>query len=161
MYLIRHSMRKRWKWFGSMRLHLIMIGVFHLLMTLLAIIGSLLGDACLRDIAVQSEVVSEGSIDSVLSGKHYNRAVRLHKIMYEAIVQLLVHDFESSLCENDLEMQNEQKTQLEQLKLNLCQEEMEKILKSDLLPIAAMGESFPVTRCWHKAELAKFWLTYC
>ena len=58
--------------------------------------------------------------------------VRLHKIMYEAIVQLLVHHFESCLCENDLEMQNEQKTQLERLKLNLCQEEMERILKSDL-----------------------------
>lgn len=104
-----------------------------LLMTLLAIIGSHLGDAGLRDVVVQSEVISEGSIDSVLSGKHYNRAVILHNIMYEAIAQLLVHDIESSLCENDLEMLNEQKTQVEQLKLNLCQEEMEKILKSNLL----------------------------
>lgn len=48
-----------------------MMGGFQLLMTLLAIIGSRFGDAGLRDVAVQSEVIAEGSIDSVLSGKHY------------------------------------------------------------------------------------------
>ena len=40
-------------------------------------------------------VIAEGSIDSVLSDKHYNRGVRLHKIMYEAITKLLLDDFEA------------------------------------------------------------------
>lgn len=91
------AMEVFWKLRAQFEGLVIMMGGFHLLMTLLAIIGSRFGDAGLRDVAVQSEVIAEGSIDSVLSGKHYNRAVRLHKIMYEAIAQLLVHDFDSSL----------------------------------------------------------------
>ena len=57
----------------------IMMSGFHLLMTMLAITGSRFTDAGLRDVAVQNEIIAEGSVDSVLNGKHYNRAVRLHK----------------------------------------------------------------------------------
>ena len=56
-----------------------MMGGFHLMMTLLAIIGSRFADAGLRDVAVRSEIIAEGSVDSVLNSKHYNRAVRLHR----------------------------------------------------------------------------------
>ena len=56
-----------------------MMGGFHLLITMLAIVGSRFADAGLRDVAVQSEIIAEGSVDSVLNGKHYNRAVRFHK----------------------------------------------------------------------------------
>ena len=75
----------------------IMMGGFHLLMTMLAIIWSRFADAGLRDVAVQSEIIAEGSVDSVLNGKHYNRVVRLHKIIYEAIARLPFEDFEHSL----------------------------------------------------------------
>ena len=70
-------------------------------MTMLAIIGSRFSDAGLRDVAVQREIIAEGSVDSMLYGKHYNRAVRFHKIIYEAM------DFEHSLSENAIEMLNE------------------------------------------------------
>ena len=50
----------------------IMIGGFHLLMMLLGVIGTRFGDAGLRELAVQSEVVTEGSIEKVLMGKQYN-----------------------------------------------------------------------------------------
>ena len=58
-------------------------------------------------------------------------------------------------------MLNEQKAQLEQLKLNLCQEEIEQILESDVFQqwenrfqehIADMMQN--------GRDLAKFWLTY-
>ncbi|CAB3994854.1 Hypothetical predicted protein [Paramuricea clavata] len=98
----------------------LMMGGFHLLMTLLAIIGDRFGDAGLRNVAVHSEVIAEGSIDSVLNGKHYNRGVRLHKIMYEAMTKLLLDDFENCLHEDSLELLSDHKTQLDQLKLNLC-----------------------------------------
>ena len=57
----------------------LMLGGFHPPMMLLGIIGTRYGDAGLRELAVQSEVVAEGSIERVLEGKNYNRAVRLHK----------------------------------------------------------------------------------
>ena len=53
-------------------------------MMLLGRIGTRYGDAGLRELEVQSEVVAEGSIERVLEGKNYNRAVRLHKMVYEA-----------------------------------------------------------------------------
>ena len=58
----------------------LMLGGFHPPMMLLGIIGTQYGDAGLRDLAVQSEVVAEGSIERVLEGKNYNGAVRLHKM---------------------------------------------------------------------------------
>ena len=73
------AMEVFWKHKAQFEGLVIMMGVFHLLMTLLAIIGSRFADAGLRDVAVQSEIIAEGSVDSVLNGKHYNRAVRLHK----------------------------------------------------------------------------------
>ena len=69
------AMEVFWKHKAQFEGLVIMMGGFHLLMTLLAIIGSRFADAGLRDVAVQSEIIVEGSVDSVLNGKHYNRAV--------------------------------------------------------------------------------------
>ena len=52
-------------------------------MMLLGVNGTRFGDGSLRELAVQSKVVAEGSIEKVLMGKQYNRAVRLHKLTYE------------------------------------------------------------------------------
>ena len=45
-------------------------------------------DAGLRDLCVQSGVIAEDSIASVMDGRKYNRAIRLHKLVYEALVGL-------------------------------------------------------------------------
>ena len=66
-----------------------------------------------------------------------------------------------SFSGNAIEMQNEQKSQLEQLKLNLCREEIEQILESNVFRqwenrfqehIAGLKQN--------GSDLAKFWLTY-
>ena len=75
----------------------LMLRGFHLLMLLLGIMGTQYGDAGIRELAVQSEVVAEGSIEWVLEGENYNRAVRLHKMVYEALFRMLLNDFEASL----------------------------------------------------------------
>ena len=46
-------------------------------------------DAGLRDLAVESGMIAEGSIDKVLDGKEYNRGVRLHKLIYGALMRLV------------------------------------------------------------------------
>ena len=91
------AMEVFWKHKAQFEGLVIMMGGFHLLMTMLAIIWSRFADAGLRDVAVQSEIIAEGSVDGVLNGKHYNRVVRLHKIIYEAIARLPFEDFEHSL----------------------------------------------------------------
>ena len=42
-----------------------MLGYFHLLIMLLGMISSRFGEAALKELAIQSEVVAEGSIDMV------------------------------------------------------------------------------------------------
>ncbi|KAG1659940.1 Choline O-acetyltransferase [Nymphon striatum] len=72
---------------------LLMMGNFHIICNMLSIIGKLFRDAGLRDLAVESGVIGEGSIDKVLDGKQYNRGVRLHKITYEALMRLVWKGF--------------------------------------------------------------------
>ena len=67
---------------------IIRLGVFHTICTMLAIIGKRFQDAGLRDLCTESGVIAEGSIDGVMDGHKYNRAVRLHKLMYEALMRL-------------------------------------------------------------------------
>ena len=64
---------------------------------------------------VESEIVALGSIKSVLSGKHYNRSIRAHKIIYEAMQRLPLEAFEKSLP-------TKEKTVLESIKLNMMQD---------------------------------------
>ena len=47
----------------------LMMGTFHVLLMSLGVIGARFKDAGMRDLYIQSEIVAEGSIDSVLKGK--------------------------------------------------------------------------------------------
>jgi hypothetical protein len=46
---------------------------------------------------IESEIVAPGSLKGVLSGKHYNRRVRAHKMIYEAMERLRFQAFEKTL----------------------------------------------------------------
>lgn len=59
----------------------------------MSIIGKVFGDAGLRDIAVESGVIAEGSIMKLMQGRHYNRSVRFHKIMYEPLMKIAWESF--------------------------------------------------------------------
>ena len=54
------------------------------------ILNKRFGDAGLRDTVVQSSIVAEGSVDMALRGKAYNRGVRTYKIVYEAMLRLVM-----------------------------------------------------------------------
>ena len=56
-------------------------------------------DAGLRDALVQSSIVAEGSVDSALRGKSYNRGIRLYKTYYEALYRLLLNQLENEAPE--------------------------------------------------------------
>lgn len=56
------------------------IGSFHTICTFLAAIGKRFGDAGLADVLMESGVVGSGSVTGVIEGRHYNRAVRTHKV---------------------------------------------------------------------------------
>ena len=76
------------------------MGAFHMSCTLLAVIGKRFGDAGLSDILIESEVIAPGSLPAVLDGKHYNRSVRAHKIVFEALLRLHWEVFQNWLKTN-------------------------------------------------------------
>ena len=49
----------------------------------------------MRDVYIQSEIVEKGSINSVLREKQYNRAIRAHKLFWEALYCPMLERFES------------------------------------------------------------------
>ena len=87
-------------------------------MTFLAILGKRFGDAGLRDILFETGIVSSGSVDGVLNGKHCNRAIRAHKTVAEALFCVHWLQFEEHIKNTQLdllvfkELMNEVRTQL-------------------------------------------------
>ena len=80
---------------------------------------------------MECDIVAGGSIEKVLSGKNYNRAIRMHKILYEALMRLLINAFESSLSEDERNLVESKTAAIEELKLNLGPEKNNFLLESD------------------------------
>ena len=66
----------------------------------LSILGNRFGEGGLKDICIEAELVADGSINGFLDGKHYNRAVRVHKYIYEALMRLVWAGFTNWVEEN-------------------------------------------------------------
>ena len=76
----------KWKEKIKFKNCVIMMGIFHLLMMFMGILNKRFGDAGLRDAIVQSSIIAEGSVDSALKGKAYNRGIRVYKLFYESLL---------------------------------------------------------------------------
>ena len=67
---------------------IIRLGTFHTICNLLSTIGKRFQDAGLRDLCIESGIIAEGSASGALEGCKYNRGIRLHKLVYEAMLRL-------------------------------------------------------------------------
>ena len=61
---------------------------FHIACVFIAVIGKRFVDAGLPDLLVDSRMIGSGSLNGVLEGKHYNRGLRMHKMVCEAMLRL-------------------------------------------------------------------------
>ena len=93
----------QWKQSERFKDIVLRIKVFHTACTLLSIIGKAFQDADLTDLCIESGVIAEGSVVGVLDGRRYNRGVRHHKIMYEALMRLAWQRFVAWIGENHKE----------------------------------------------------------
>ena len=76
---------------------MLQLGRFHTSLAFLAVIGKRFADAGLTKIFVESGVLGVNAVNGVISGKHYNRAVRTHKTVMEAMYRILWKLFEEWL----------------------------------------------------------------
>ncbi|XP_038063921.1 uncharacterized protein LOC119734467 [Patiria miniata] len=93
----------RWQTPHFMDRIVIRLGAFHTTMTALATIGKRFCDAGLQDILIESDVVAPGSMNGVINGHHYNRSIRCHKVMAEALHRLRWQSFIEGVSEVDAE----------------------------------------------------------
>ena len=153
----------KWKKMDQFKDCVVMLGIFHLRMMYLGIIGKRFKDAGLRDVLVQSQIVAEGSIERALTGKIYNRAVRCYKLMYEALMILLIDKFHSEMEGNEEKMcaQNEALLKINELRQSLNQEKFEEIRDSDeLRKYKNMLMDFRIKIESNGGDLCKFWLSF-
>ena len=82
-----------WKHSDEFRSVMLRLGAFHIAYNFLAVIGKRFEGSGLHDLLLESGVVAEGSISGVLTGRHYNRAVRVHKLVMGALHRLRFQNF--------------------------------------------------------------------
>ena len=72
---------------------IVQIGVFHTICSLFGAIGKHIKGSGFEDIIIEAGVCASRSLQKVMSGKHYNCALRVHKLMLEALERLLYEAF--------------------------------------------------------------------
>lgn len=83
----------RWHNSDFMDRTVVRLGEFHTCMSLLSVIGKRFLDSGLSDVIFEAEVIAQGSLQSVMKGRHYNRSVRTLKIVSEALRRLQLEEF--------------------------------------------------------------------
>lgn len=82
-----------WAMPETFKTHIVRLGGFHTLSCFIASIGKLWGDCGLKDILVDSSVYAAGTVDQMMCGKQFNRAVRALILVYEALRSLWLSAF--------------------------------------------------------------------
>ncbi|XP_041948124.1 uncharacterized protein LOC121709114 [Alosa sapidissima] len=162
--LYAKAAERTWKhreWFPNI---LLRMGTFHTICNALAIIGKRFRDAGLKDICIEAGVVAEGSINGVLDGKHYNRAVRVHRYISEALMRLAWEEFTPWVEKNAPESSGMIKSFLEDVKdmtSDLNQEKMTNLLQSPLsAELITLWTYFLEHLRHNNGELSGFWMSY-
>ncbi|KAG0725200.1 hypothetical protein GWK47_039080 [Chionoecetes opilio] len=122
------------------------------------------GDAGLRDVAVESGVIAEGSINRVLEGKQYNRAVRLHKLMYEALMRIIWKGFQVWIESNHPDKGPQIRStdlKIRSIKEDVCHETLAAALDDDscVQSFDMFAKYLHFLRTKH-GDLARFWMMY-
>ena len=153
-----------WKNRGVYDYIILRLGTFHTICNLLSIIGKRFQDAGLRDICIESGILAEGSVSSVIEGKMYNRAVRVHKYIYEALFRLIWKQFipwvsanhANKVCDVHLV-----EAEVDGMAEALSQEQLDTILGShSLLQVYQLWDQYLQYLRTENGDLSAFWMSY-
>eukprot|EP00117_Sycon_ciliatum_P030087 scpid76054/ scgid23802/ len=72
------------------------MGSFHTICSFLGVIGKRFADSGLSDLLLDAGVIGPSACKAAMSGKHYNRAIRLHKLAFDALWRSRWSAFERS-----------------------------------------------------------------
>ena len=84
-------------WFGNIQFRykkvIVRMGVFHTICSLFGTLGKMMKGSGLSEIILESGICASGSLNRVMNGKHFNRALRVHKLVFEGLQRLLLMSF--------------------------------------------------------------------
>jgi len=69
------------------------MGGFHIALNFLALLGKKYDNSGIEDLLIESEVYGNSTTTSLLQSKSYNRGVRAHKLVMEAMFRLRWSEF--------------------------------------------------------------------
>jgi len=72
---------------------IINLGAFHTMCSYMGAVGKMMCGSGFEDILIESGVCASGSINQVISGKHYNRAMNCHQVMNDSPERMLLEQF--------------------------------------------------------------------
>lgn len=135
------------------------MGAFHLTCAYMCALGKSLRGSGFEEILVESGVCASGSIDKVMSGKHYNRALRVHKLILEALERLLLQLFESSRA---VTLDEEGQGKMKRLSQNPSTETLSEVLANEscMNLLTLYSEFKHNARRGEMGKTAQFWLMY-
>ena len=88
------------------------LGPFHAHISFISAINKRFQGSGLSEIVVAADIISEGSVDQALRGKHYNRSIRCLTLMYEVLMRRIIRQGFSK----GLELSSELKDKLKVLR---------------------------------------------
>ncbi len=143
---------------------LLRMGTFHTICNALSILGKRFGDAGLKDVCLEAGLVAEGYIKGDIDGKHYNRAIRVHKYIYEALMRLAWRGFISWVKESAPDKSDVIDAFLEKVNFlvsELDQEQLCNLLECTLLTDLTMQwQTYLEHLRTSNGELSQFWMSY-
>ncbi|EDO46217.1 predicted protein [Nematostella vectensis] len=78
----------QWRRSGMFENTVIRMGGFHIAFNFLAVIGKIFQDSGIEDLLVESGIFGSNTAAALPKGKSYNRGVRAHKLVLEALLRL-------------------------------------------------------------------------
>ena len=80
---------------------IVRMGVFNTICPLFGTLGKMTKGSGLTEIIIEFGICDSGSLDRVMTGKHSNRALKVHKLVFEALERLLLMRFEEDHPRNE------------------------------------------------------------
>ena len=119
-----------WQYTEQFSKVIVRMGVFHTICSLFGTVGKMMKGSGFSEIVIESGICASGSLDRVMSGKHFNRAVRVHKLMFESLERLLLSRFEQDHPRAEC-LSEETFTLLKQLIDTPCKETLNTVEQSE------------------------------
>jgi len=138
---------------------LLNIGPFHTMCSFIGSLGKMRCGSGFEDIVIEAGLCASGSVDQVMSGKHYNRAMRVHQRMLKALERMLDMSLVSNTEHRDVEyFAKVAILAKDPSATNLQTAEVCEGSQKYLIDLEEYKNSI---REGKHGKTAKFWLTYC